>query len=1082
MANVYDQDDDTLNPSAKAAEETTAPKSSTNSLGSVRDAESSGAVPEEQTSSSTGGSTGSQGSSGFYSGTGSQSSRGSKKRSGGGLKRFGISRRVAIAGGGVGVGAISALVVSFLVLVPLKIENTVNMLQNHYFASSEGAVSDETDNLFDSYIEQHVLPGYKSCGTTLSRACRAVNFGTDPISALYQTWSQARIENTLASDYHIEFAYKPQNKTWYLKAPGLGSEGADIGEDGSGLGQVFNSRAEFRAAARDSLNTALESETKWKEVLVRYKVGRLLEEKYGVRRCLIFCGVTDPLRDHVDDQKIAAKLFLTQRVIGPRNNTLGIVLECFFNTATSCDPEDTQTNADPGAPAENGATESPAVDVPVSEGLRNIAASYDIDDPAALEALQSKYNDIADKGFQKWVITEGLTNIGVSTETADTTASAVPIIGWANILAQWVNEVNKASGDLKKFRFIVNGSAAVSLFSMYQTYADEVHTGHVTATELGSMNSSLGPGGGSSTDPEMGGTGDETSTPLYQYLSGDSNSSSASAVSLSNSLLGSADADSTDSYQSGNYKCNNGQPVPSGQLVCPEESLGGGNSLANSLHDAINQGGGFITTLASVWNDTVGKPFQLVGSILGSAFKVLADAENASCSLPGGVNPLAAYCAAEQTVKTYLPKIINDVANNLIPDPFSTNMSGGRTFDMMAAGADVSGNDYAHEGLGGKQLTSSQATAIINAQQEQQQEQFEHEPLFARLFSGSSTYSLISKVSMDMPSDFLSGSADSFASIVSNPFGPIFNGFSSLFTSKVSADSPNVSDPFGVPQYGYTQQDLDAIGDPVAYWDAHCTDNSSTGYQKDNSYNNAAVGTQDSSTGEPVNTQTDPCELLMAAVGSDGGSYNTDLLTKDDLADLYGSSSSSSTAPTPSSSGYTDPFHGSKNLVYNRVDEGVDFATDSSVPIYAIGSGIVTEATESSSFYTTSAGHADWITYQLSSGPAKGKFVYVAEGCSPVLVHATEIVGPNTQLCTVLPDSIETGWAVNATEQAAAAINVYQEGNATAYGQNFEELLTSLGVNKACYDHPGEALEGALPPGWPQWVTNPATKAGGNQC
>jgi hypothetical protein len=190
-----------------------------------------------------------------------------------------------------------------------------------------------------------------------------------------------------------------------------------------------------------------------------------------------------------------------------------------------------------------------------------------------------------------------------------------------------------------------------------------------------------------------------------------------------------------------------------------------------------------------------------------------------------------------------------------------------------------------------------------------------------------------------------------------------------------------------------------------------------------------------------------------------------------------------SSTTTASSSGYQNPFHDMSALTRSRVDEGADFTTPSSVPVYAIGNGKVTVATTNSTFYPGS-----WITYKLSDGPAAGKDVYVAEGCSPVLVHVGDTVTSNTHLCDVQPSSIETGWALNDTSQAAAAFGNYIElsngkSYATADGQNFTELLYSLGLTvKECYDFPGATLTPPLASGLPAWVSNPATNSGSLNC
>ena len=184
-----------------------------------------------------------------------------------------------------------------------------------------------------------------------------------------------------------------------------------------------------------------------------------------------------------------------------------------------------------------------------------------------------------------------------------------------------------------------------------------------------------------------------------------------------------------------------------------------------------------------------------------------------------------------------------------------------------------------------------------------------------------------------------------------------------------------------------------------------------------------------------------------------------------------GDSAVSDNCLSTGSGDYANPFHGTDGLTAARIDEGVDYISNKPVPIYAIGNGVVTIATDHSTFYTTSGGHADWITYKLTDGPAAGKFVYVSEACPP-LVKTGDTVTVNTRLCNVLPDSIETGWALDATSQAAAAYGAYQEGYETAYGVNFNQLLVKLGAPGGHLDtssDPGGVVLGSLPSGWPSW-------------
>jgi len=185
-------------------------------------------------------------------------------------------------------------------------------------------------------------------------------------------------------------------------------------------------------------------------------------------------------------------------------------------------------------------------------------------------------------------------------------------------------------------------------------------------------------------------------------------------------------------------------------------------------------------------------------------------------------------------------------------------------------------------------------------------------------------------------------------------------------------------------------------------------------------------------------------------------------------------------------SAYSNPFHNPDGLVQSRIDRGVDYASTKPVPIYAIGNGEVTLATDKSTFYTTSGNgdgtkYSDWITYRLTDGPAAGKHIFISEACSPILVKVGDKVTKDTQLCSVLQDSIETGWAAGPTTQLPivdSALYETHHGCKTAFGINFNQLMLKLGAmggythaSNQCVNNGGtnETILGELPKDWPVW-------------
>jgi len=164
---------------------------------------------------------------------------------------------------------------------------------------------------------------------------------------------------------------------------------------------------------------------------------------------------------------------------------------------------------------------------------------------------------------------------------------------------------------------------------------------------------------------------------------------------------------------------------------------------------------------------------------------------------------------------------------------------------------------------------------------------------------------------------------------------------------------------------------------------------------------------------------------------------------------------------------YANPLRNVSGLVPERVDQGVDFS--GSGPVYAIGNGVVTEALGSGSGWPGGG----WITYRLTSGPAQGLVVYLAEDVTPDVQ-----VGQTVTSATVIgnmfngSDGIETGWAMGdgSTEepesQAPEAGGIGAGGPfPTIIGLNFDELLQALGVPAA--PNAGQSGSGTLPSNYP---------------
>jgi hypothetical protein len=768
------------------------------------------------------------------------------------LKHTLRQRRKAAIGGGAVAGVGTIVLVTFFLLIPLKIEHVVNNLEKRFFATSQDAVQKESNILLRGYMIR-ILPSYKTCGSTISKDCRARISGNGPVNNLYRTWANARLENKLATNYGIEFKYDKTGKNWYLKAPGANSGGDNIGPDGHGLNSDF-SRAD-RAGMRAAINDAMDGETRWKKVMYRYKVGRLLEEKYGIKRCITFCGTRDQLADKVDKQKKSATLYFVQRVLGLRENSLGVALECMLN---GCNPTDTHpTQAQDGTTgALNGSPENAQTDTAVREADQAAAKGFV---GASADEIAAKTATIEEKGLSRAVFEEVMTKVGlggISSKAAD----AIPVVGLVIAGSQVIHFAHQAGPIVQKLGYIVNSGTYAQTYQMYSTDASEIHTGKDTATEIGSFTNSLGPGNrGNAKNPQIGGTGGAESSMLYRNIV-DHESPQTTATALNGLLPGKAYADSSVSKE----LCSDGKAIPVGLLICPELKLGQSVAALDAANTFLNLPViGQITYLA----DNISGLTSTIGSIFGDILT----------SIPGVgavINSVTGLVAG--VIQPFFMAAINV----LIPNPTSLYMSGSRLFDIMAGGADVAGNLFAQVGLGGQALTDQQANTIITQQQTEAQQNFARQSMFARMFDTSSEYSLISKVAMTVPFGLQADAQSGVASLL-NPLNVFSNGFGSLFSGRVSATPPAQPDAFGVTQYGV----VSLPENQDAYWARNCSENASFAYRKDNSWNEEAAHTVDKATGMPRNNTPNPCLTIKASTGILGGAMNTDLLTQDDLTD-----------------------------------------------------------------------------------------------------------------------------------------------------------------------------------------------------
>ena len=826
-------------------------------------------------------------------------------------RQFGKHNRAFLIGGTATFVIVAAIFI-FITLAPLKILTIVNKLQDRFYASSQIAVQNESGVLFSDYMKKYVMPALRRCPGDVSRSCNPIE-GSSMLSQLYRGWRYAKLEDKLEKNYHIAIKYSQGSGRYYLKAPGLTGDGVDLGTEDSPNGFMKSSDSldqflsksndpEFKRVSRSQLRQAVKdsfaNETKWKQVFYRFKAGSLLSKKYGIKRCIIACSKSDNFGDWKDNKIRAAKLIFSQRVLAPRSTMLGVVVTCIVD---GCDS--TQVTSD--------GEKQTVFDARVQQQLDQAAAEYG--EESVADMIKTA-NDISSKGFQKYAIDKvmgaligkfyengGDQAAAEATQAAasDVASKALPVAGWINMAAKLVKFGSNVGPDVKRYGYVVNAATMVNTYMIYRVFADEMKTGHVDPAIVGSFIDSLGPGNSTTS----GGTADAEATPLYAELI-DNQSASGASTSALNLLSGSVYAAGTSNNL--RYTCNNKKPPPAGKPVCPEDVLGGGNSVTNSISSFFNSPGMKpVVYLSTLWNASAGKVINGISKLFGGVISKFPGFNSLASLVAGAASPL-----------------IHAIVEQVVPSIASDNPSGGQNFVLAAGGSDVSGNDYCHSGLGCEALTPVQAGYIYNQQNQEALQSFKNESLAGRLFDTTSDYSLATKVAMAMPNN-LSSASQSVASIFSNPFGRLGDIFSSLFSpGRAFAAAPAQADPFGVTQYGYPDNDPNlaaANADPEQYWMDNC---SSDGVNIDWSKpaNAAWEKNQDTDPGSGVsrNTQTDPCLLIQAAVGSAGAIYDSGLLTSDDLSDNTATGSISETG-SATVSGNITPVSGTAQQLAKQI-------------------------------------------------------------------------------------------------------------------------------------------------------------------
>jgi hypothetical protein len=731
------------------------------------------------------------------------------------------SRNKALAGIGAGGGITGILIGGFMGLLPFRINTLVETAAKKWIGDSSEKLDEESGSLLEDYMRTYVMPGLnpRCPSTRVNRSCALPVKGSSPVAALYQGWRQKNIEHKFYTKYDIAFERD--------------NAGRLIMERGGRRTVVNNSEA--RQAIRD----ALERETLFRRATLRFSL-RPIMAKYSIRRCVAACDVNDRFRESTRIKKQAGKAWLTERFLSPYAGKLGMVLECVIDAG--CNPGNESGSRD-----ENTGERRTEFSEKMQARMAAYAAKYGTE---SLEAAVKRADGILADGYGRYVVKQ-LTGYMVGKFGGDQAAQeaskniaakGVPVIGWIDLAAQVVGTVKNAPGKIKVMRYTIITATMAEVYTTYRTVADETRSGHMDTTELGSMASTLNSG----SRPDGSGTNAE-GTPLYN-ADFPSLTVKPQAALFENFFSDKAYAAAAKPNLT-SYKCDNGESphVSQDKPACSEENAVSDNASLQLMADSIPEP---LPTIATAWNSTVGTVFGWIFGPIGGLISKIP-----------GVSDLASLAS----------KAADSLMNNFASFfqlPSFINPDGGRIGAFLIGGANVIGNEYSHNVIGGRKVTPTEAAAIDNAQIEKERKAFESKSFYARMFDKDDTNSFVSHVALALPPDIGLSIRNNFMSIISNPFASITHSFSAVLTPRTAfAAVPVTADPQGITQYRY---DGAVPAHPEADWDKNnCQDDKATKEWRNNAVYNPDTGQFD-------NNSNNPCLIIKAATEANSAYYLAD--------------------------------------------------------------------------------------------------------------------------------------------------------------------------------------------------------------
>lgn len=720
-----------------------------------------------------------------------------------------FKKKNLLIGGGVG-GILALIPIMMFSLMPLKLESFIQNIYSSASAIPGYAVEQRTEYLITRALATRLLMAANGGASINGIEGRLVFCSNGSIAcSLFATYTNEYFEKKLGITIDVEANGRARlggkAASWNVTAA------QSVGDPYTPLRQVttqISTNKEMKSIIRQEVH----SKTKGSQILTRYLARKSLMKKYGVTRWRPFEKTTN----RAVDLKTSFNAYIASKTVGKISPKLALYMTCLSGETQTClklrersvasipNPDDNPNYSDPDKLSTEDRAKYDAEKAKYEtrkEALGRIGSSSPSD------------GDIGKDGVMNKLITKQvLSKVGGGVAIAGVLDLVFGVIGG-----------------------IENGSIEKIWVDMF----NEVHLGFSTEAIL--INDAM----------KAGDVDTETLSLMYELF----NDAEKSALYQSETgILPTATGLGYIASASSGFaaQCQVDAEIKEvaldpGELICPEEK-------ANKNYSSIFTdfpGWDALYNVANVWNNSVGVIFDGIGEGVGWLLEVT------------GIQ--GAMSALMNTLGLSLDPLIEWLVGLIFEPPHvGADAAGSNNYNSLSAGIRVQQNALMEEGVdtngtamggGGRLLTNQEVAAIYQESKESEQDLFNSQSNFAKIFDINLQGSFMQRFISSIPT-----STTSLASLAVN--SPI-NILASLAFGNAHAatNSTATANPFGLPIYGYTASDPVFTADPSIYTEESCA---ISAQEREDSI----ITNHDEYRGYTIYEKSDPCALEKMVVGS----------------------------------------------------------------------------------------------------------------------------------------------------------------------------------------------------------------------